>query len=33
MFGRRRTTIHNEGIPAQINNGNTPSRHSNTTYI
>jgi hypothetical protein len=28
MFGRRRTTIHNEGIPAQINNGNTPSRHS-----
>ena len=28
MFGRRRTTIHNEGIPAQINNGNTPTRHS-----
>jgi hypothetical protein len=28
MFGSRRTTIHNEGIPAQINNGNTPSRHS-----
>jgi hypothetical protein len=28
MFGRRRTTIHNEGIPAQINNGNTPLRPS-----
>ncbi len=28
MFGRRQTTIHNEGIPVQINNGNTPSRHS-----